>query len=183
MASKQILREVYLEKRLSLTDKEYKVRNKSIVEQVISLIDTNSYHYIHLFLPITAKKEVNTYGIIEHYKAHNQIQIVVPKIEENGLMSHYVYDDQCVIENNKWGIPEPISGNLADLDKIDLVLVPLVIADKLGNRIGYGKGYYDRFLVQVPKAMKVGISLLPLLDEILHVEEIDIVLDKIICSI
>lgn len=177
MASKQVLREIYLSKRLFLSEQEWALRNQSIIKQVISLIEDKNYRYIHTFLPIHQKREIDTYQFISHYKNKEEVQFVIPKTEKGNLMSHYVYDSQCTVEANKWGIPEPIKGDLADISKIDLVLVPLIIADKLGQRIGYGKGYYDRFLTSIPQAKKVGVSLLPLLDEILFVEGNDISLD------
>ena len=63
------------------------------------------------------------------------------------------------------GIPEPEQAIEADFSKVDLVLVPLCAADKMGNRIGYGGGFYDRLLSN-SNTMKVGLSLSPLLDKI-----------------
>ena len=47
---------------------------------------------------------------------------------------------------NNWGIDEPISENTIETNKIDLVLIPLLAVDKNGNRVGYGKGFYDKML-------------------------------------
>ncbi len=177
MASKQILREVYLSKRLLLSEQEFALRNRKITDSVIEYIEKNNYHNIHIFLPIWSKKEIDTKLIIDHFQDHSAVRFIVPKTLSNSELSHYILNENCHIEINKWGIPEPVKGDLADLSKIDLILVPLIIADKKGNRIGYGKGFYDRFL-NIVEARKVGLSILPLLDEILYIEETDIKLDQ-----
>lgn len=181
MASKQILREVYLSKRQFLSDDEYELRNQKIAEHFMSSIDLDHVNTVHIFLSMVAKKEVDTYRIIDLIRNFNsEIDIVVPKTLKNGHLENYLLNDNCVIETNKWGIPEPINGDLADEASIDLVLVPLIISDKHGDRIGYGKGFYDRFLAKIPNAKKIGLSLLPNLDKIEFVEASDIKLDACI---
>ena len=78
------------------------------------------------------------------------------------------------------GIPEPKSGVQVPVKKIDVVITPLLLADRRGNRLGYGKGYYDRFFSGCrPDCLKVGISLLDPVDE-LPAEAHDIRLDRLI---
>ena len=78
----------------------------------------------------------------------------------------------------KWGIPEPIEGESAATEDIDVVLIPLIVFDENGHRIGYGKGYYDRFLESCrPDTLKVGLSILPPIKEIPEVEAHDIPMD------
>uniref|UniRef100_UPI00404AA7D8 5-formyltetrahydrofolate cyclo-ligase n=1 Tax=Fulvivirga sp. TaxID=1931237 RepID=UPI00404AA7D8 len=181
MASKQILREVYLSKRRFLSDDEYEFRNQKIAEHFMSSIDLDHVNTVHVFLSIVAKKEVDTHRIIDLIRKFNsEIDIVVPKTLKTGHLKSYILNDNCIVEENKWGIPEPVDGDLADDGLIDLVLVPLIISDKHGDRIGYGKGFYDRFLETVPKAKKVGLSLLPNLDKIEFIEPTDIKLDACI---
>jgi 5-formyltetrahydrofolate cyclo-ligase len=178
MASKQILREVYLSKRQFLSDEEYERRNHQIKEKFISFIDISEIKVIHTFLPIFSKREVDTLRIIDFVKSlKSKVQFVVPKTLKNGQLKNYILNDNCVIKENKWGIPEPAAGDLADDRSIDLILVPLIISDKYGDRIGYGKGFYDRFLEKVPRAKKVGLSLLPNLDKIDFTEPTDIKMD------
>ena len=71
--------------------------------------------------------------------------IIIPKI--NGFnLKHYIYENNLSIKKNHLGIPEPSNGNHAKINLIEVVFVPLIVSDKFGNRVGYGKGYYDRFL-------------------------------------
>jgi len=72
---------------------------------------------------------------------------------------HFVWDKQTLIEQNSWGIPEPLGGVRVDEQEIDLVFVPLLVFDEMGYRVGYGKGYYDRFLSKCRSDIqKVGLS-------------------------
>ena len=178
MASKQTLREVYLSKRLTLSDIEYQLRCELITERILNLVEENGIDSVHLFLPILKKKEFNSYPLINELKIKG-VTIYIPKVVSNSELEHFILDDQCVIEENSWGIPEPVKGNAIKEFNADLILVPLIIADKKGHRIGYGKGFYDRFLKEV-NSKTVGISLLPLLDEIPFVESNDVPLNRII---
>lgn len=178
MASKQTLREVYLSKRLTLSDIEYHRRNVLITNKVLELIDALQPKSVHLFLSIISKKEFDTQPLIKELKSRN-IKICIPKVIWPSDLEHFLLDDNCIIKENNWGIPEPICGTKLESDNIDLVLVPLIIADKSGHRIGYGKGYYDRFLSN-SNSKKIGISLLPLLDEIPYIENNDVKLDGVI---
>ena len=180
MVSKQVLREIYLAKRLTLSKSEWHIRNEAVIQQLIELIEKRGANRIHTFLPIAKKKEVNTLQLIEYFRSDPKKTFIIPKSEEEGKLSHYLLNRQTVIRNNKWGVPEPLHGEKAAKKDIDYVVVPLVIADKANHRIGYGKGYYDRFLKVIPNAYKVGVSLLPSLDQIPYVEANDVPLNRIV---
>ena len=93
-------------------------------------------------------------------------------------MEHYLFEGKQQLARDKWGIPEPAYGTRIAPNQIDLVLVPLVVVDQLGNRIGYGKGYYDKFLMQCnTHTKKIGLSLLPILAETIDSESTDVRLD------
>ena len=98
------------------------------------------------------------------------LHIVVPKTNfENNSMTHYIYDENTVLVKNAYHIMEPEGGQTAESADIDLVLVPLLAFDERGNRVGYGKGYYDRFLAECrADVIKVGLSFFeagPLIDD------------------
>ena len=181
MVSKQTLREVYLSKRLTLSQQEFELRNELIRKQLFSSISLSDIKCIHIFLSISGKNEIDTQSIIDEIlRIKPSIKFVVPKTLPKGQLAHYYLNENCEIAVNKWGIPEPVSGQEADLSSIDLVLIPLIIFDKQGNRIGYGKGFYDRFLGQMEHVKKIGLSLLPSLDKIDFIETTDIKLDQCI---
>ena len=178
---KATLRKTYLEKRLTLSIKEYDKRNKKLIENLFQLVDFTKIEYLHVFLPIEKFKEVNTWPIIARVKKnYPHIKIVVPKVVGDKLV-HYLFETKDQLKISKWGIEEPSYGTIISPQQIDMVHVPLVVADKKGNRIGYGKGFYDRFLSECkPTAQKIGLSLLPLLDKIDCVESTDVKLDTCI---
>ena len=93
-------------------------------------------------------------------------------------MINYLLTDNTVIKKSAWGIPEPVDGIEIDDRKIDVVFVPLLAFDKQGNRVGYGKGFYDNFLANCkPETLKIGLSFFEAENEILGIYEGDIKLD------
>ena len=85
--------------------------------------------------------------------------------------------DSELIEN-RWGIREPVSGEVLGPEQIDLVIVPLLCFDASGHRVGYGRGMYDRFLAGCrADCLKVGLSYFPPVAAIDDVSETDIGLD------
>jgi 5-formyltetrahydrofolate cyclo-ligase len=73
-------------------------------------------------------------------------------------MTHYLLTDNTIIKKNNWNIPEPENGLQVNESKLEVIFIPLLAFDVQGNRIGYGKGFYDVFLKKCPGAIKVGLS-------------------------
>src|SRR5690606_4053318 len=67
---------------------------------------------------------------------------------KNNTMKLYKYSENTLLEKNLYGIPEPINGEEILPKELDLVIVPLLSVDQKGNRIGYGRGFYDRLLAE-----------------------------------
>lgn len=105
-------------------------------------------------------------------------KVVVPKVYTDHILRHYLLTDSTILQPNKWNIPEPVNGVEVPASKIDVVFVPLLAFDQLGNRVGYGKGFYDRFLRECRDGIiKVGLSLFEAEDFIEDTDENDIPLD------
>lgn len=134
----------------------------------------------HIFLPITSQKEINTWEFIDYLLDKNKY-IIIPKVD-NDFLKHYIYTTDTKVKINKWNIPEPVNAlELKNLNLIDVVFIPLLISDKNGNRIGYGKGFYDKFLAKLPrKTLKIGINYFSSLEDSIEVEPHDIPLDYLI---
>lgn len=99
----------------------------------------------------------------------------------NRTLSHYYFDEGTVIATSKRGIPEPQNGQIATLDRLSVIIVPLMAFDTKGHRVGYGGGYYDRILAEVPTdTLKVGVSLSGGMDTFNFVEAHDRPLDVVI---
>jgi len=175
MVNKKVLREVYLQKRMTLTEDEYARRNLGVRDNFLQSFSPKKLSSAHVFLPIASKKEVNTWPIIEACRKLNpSIKFYTSKTLKSGKLEHYLLEEETRLRVSPWGIPEPDGYDPVQLDEVDIVLMPLIISDKSGNRIGYGMGYYDRFLQQVTTKHRVGLSLSPPLDEISYMEEHDV---------
>jgi len=175
---KNKLRTVYLRKRKFLSQSAFQSKNLKVQKQFNAFFEKMNVQNIHVFLPIEKQYEVNTWPLIEIIKNANKNVIISKSDLTSNHMDHFIYEEINQLKNNKWGIPEPTKGQKVNANQIDMVLVPLIVFDKNGHRIGYGKGYYDRFLEQCKKdCIKVGLSLAPPLDDIPYMETFDIPLD------
>ncbi|WP_231427950.1 5-formyltetrahydrofolate cyclo-ligase [Pedobacter sp. Leaf250] len=173
---KSEIRKQALKNRLTITNDEYQSLNTGLLNQFIAL-DFSSIKTLHIFLPIEEKKEPNTFLLIEWLtEIHPQIKIIVPKADfETALMTNHEYLGVDDLQKNLYNILEPQKGIIHD-GEVDMVLIPLLAFDKHGYRVGYGKGFYDRFLENI-NAQKIGLSLLPAIDKIDDMNEHDIQLD------
>ncbi|GAB2635083.1 5-formyltetrahydrofolate cyclo-ligase [Emticicia sediminis] len=177
---KQHLRKEYLQKRKALTEMEVEGFSRKIHDWFFRSIPVHAYATIHTFLPIKRNNEIDTWLIINTLQKDFATDIVIPKSHEDGSMSHYLLTKDTVFEENKWKIPEPssVGSPQSSVFNIDLVLIPLLCFDKKGYRVGYGKGYYDRFLAECrPDVMKIGLSIFEPVDEISDVDELDVKMD------
>ena len=92
-----------------------------------------------------------------------------------------MFDRKTKLKVNSYGIPEPINGIEIDAEKIDLVFVPLLISDEKKYRVGYGKGFYDRFLAECRIDVKtIGLNFFKPIDCVEDVNEFDIPLNQVI---
>jgi len=159
-----------------LSLKEVQELSSRLLDQFATL-DLSAIKTIHLFIPIAEKKEPDTFLIIGWLKAHYPLmKIIVPKADfDTALMSHYEYPGKEKLIKNLYNILEPEKGTLHTGD-VDMVLVPLLGFDKRGYRVGYGKGFYDRFLEPI-QTIKIGISLFESVDLIEDIHENDVKLD------
>jgi len=149
----------------------------AIANQLISLPIWN-YEFYHVFLPIEEQKEVNTEYILSILAGKDKNIVVSKSNFKTYEMTHYLLTDNTKIKKNKYNIPEPIDGIEINNNKIEVVFVPLLSFDKKGNRVGYGKGFYDRFLAKCnSKTIKIGLSFFEAEELINNVSKNDITLD------
>ena len=171
--TKAELRKTYLEKRLSLGS-DYLDLSKQICNQIISNFDLLTVKVIHTYLPIEKNKEPDTWLIIDKIKKEFPgVRISIPRVR-NKRLENFFFEGIHQLKKNKWEIPEPQVGIPTAIENIDLVLVPLLAFDKSGNRVGYGKGFYDVFLKEcVPTCKKVGLSFFEPVDCIEDIKDFD----------
>ena len=175
------LRKLYLSKRKAVSVEEVAIKSQQITDLFFQNFDLSEVINLHVFLPITKKNEINTWLIIRYLQQNFPlIKIIIPKItEENFELDNYDFVEKNLIEN-KWGILEPSGENQEKIlsEQIDLVIIPLLIFDKNGNRVGYGKGFYDRFLQQCKsQSLNVGLCLEEAIEMIEDINEFDVKMD------
>lgn len=131
----------------------------------------------HLFLTLEDQNEVDTALILTLLQGKDK-EVVFPKIGDAEQLQHFLLTDQTRFQKNALGIPEPVLGIEIEASKIDVVFVPLLAFDDKGHRVGYGKGYYDRFLTTCrPDCIKVGLSFFEKEQDSFIIEPTDIPLD------
>ncbi|MFN3021337.1 5-formyltetrahydrofolate cyclo-ligase [Chryseobacterium sp. TY3] len=154
--TKEVLRKKYLDKRMTLSQDEVFLFSVQIFEMFLKEFSLKRNSKIHCFLPITSKNEVNTKFFFD-YCFKNNIQIFVPKIVGDDLISIEVTPD-TEFSISKWNIKEPKNSVGNTIKEFDFCLTPLLYCDAKGNRVGYGKGFYDRFFSENIVNTKVGLS-------------------------
>lgn len=175
--NKTTLRKKYKELRKQISEEQLEEMSLAIANKVLQL-PIWERTYFHVFLPITEQNEVNTEFIL-HALAGKDKEIIVSKADfETRMMTHFLLTDNTKIKKNEYNIPEPVDGIEVPSHKIDVVFVPLLAYDKKGNRVGYGKGFYDKFLTECkPDLIKIGLSFFEPEEIIADVFEADVQLN------
>jgi 5-formyltetrahydrofolate cyclo-ligase len=160
VALKKQLRKELNETRKALTEEEVKVKSAIMLGHWASHFKVPPI--VHLFQPIVARREPDA-GLFQQYIRlhHPDTRILIPVVDPiTDKLVHVELTQDIVLVNNRWGIPEPVAPFKAVTCKLpDMVLVPLLGFDRQGNRLGYGKGHYDRFLACTrPDCLKVGLA-------------------------
>lgn len=156
--TKKELRKKYKELRNNLSFDEIEDLSLQIANQSLKLPIWNFENY-HIFLTILEHKEVQTDYLLHILNGKDKNVIVSKSDFETRTMNHVLLTDNVIIKKNEWNIPEPQNGFSVADNQIDVVFVPLLAYDVFGNRVGYGKGFYDKFLSQCkPDVVKIGLS-------------------------
>lgn len=176
--TKKELRSIYKEKRMALSQDEVNFLSKKIFEQFILQFNIIENQKVNVFLPIEKFNEINTQIFIDYFFDKN-VRVFVPKIQGENMISVEIFPNS-EFEINKWGIKEPIS-NIDANAELDYVLTPLLYCDKFGNRVGYGKGFYDSFFSSDFKIhKKIGLNYFNPQEDVEDVFESDVALDGLI---
>ncbi|BDD08714.1 5-formyltetrahydrofolate cyclo-ligase [Fulvitalea axinellae] len=170
------LRKHFLNRRKLTDDSVIEKQSLDVRDRFAEEFGKLEFETVHCFLPILKHKEINTWPLIDFF---SEKTVVVSKSDfKTHEMHSFVLEKNTPLEENRWGIPEPVNARPIHEHKIDLVLIPLLTFDKLGYRVGYGKGFYDRFLQRCrPDVLKVGLSLEAPVEKISDTHEHDQKLD------
>jgi len=175
--TKQELRIKYKALRQGLPLEEVEEMSLNIANKLLELDIWNKTYY-HLFLTLEEQKEPHTDFILQILAGKDK-EVVVSKSDfESCRMINYLLTDNTRLIKSKYGIPEPADGIEVPANKIDVAFVPLLAFDTKGHRVGYGKGFYDRFLMECrADVVKIGLSFFEAEEEDIEVNPTDIPLD------
>ncbi len=173
---KKDLRSIYLKKRAHFSSDSLFTESLSISNKALELPIWQYTNY-HIFLSIIEKNEIDTSFILSILQGKDK-NVIIPKITTASSLENYLLTDNTIFKKNSWNVPEPLNGFKVEDTTIDVVFVPLLAFDKKGNRVGYGKGFYDNFLSKCkPNVIKVGLSFFDAEEQITDVYKTDIRLD------
>lgn len=176
--TKNELRTLYKANRMALSKDEVNFLSQKLLENFILQFNAIENQKVNIFLAIEKFNEVNTQIFIDYF-FENKIRVFVPKIQGKKIISVEIFQDS-EFEINSWGIKEPIS-DIASNVELEYVLTPLLYCDKFGNRVGYGKGFYDQFFSEYSKVeKKIGVNFFAPNEIISDVYEKDVQLDVLI---
>lgn len=180
---KRSLRKIYLEKRKSLSSAESAKKSALIATQFFRHFDLSGVRFLHCFVPIEKFGEIDTHLIFERVRREfPRVETLAPRVDfRSGEMESVGFASASEFVRNEFGIDEPSSVETIDAEKIDIVLIPLLCFDRRGFRVGYGRGFYDRFLLKCrPDCLKIGLSFFEPIAEITDAQSFDVKLDACI---
>lgn len=177
--NKNELRAVYRKKRRELSESE-RMRLDDLMLIQFQGVSIPFLEYLFTYWPIEENHEPNTHIFTEFLRFRNpELKVAYPVIDPNSIEMNALFTDlDTPFEKTSFNLFEPQQGELILPNQFDLVLVPLLCADKEGCRVGYGKGYYDKFLTDCrPDCLKVGLSYFEPVERINDKADYDVPLD------
>jgi 5-formyltetrahydrofolate cyclo-ligase len=172
-------RDLYRKKRKELPDIERAKLDDLLLIQ-FQTIDLPDIHYLLTFWPIEENNEPNTHLFNDYLEFKNPgIKYLYPRSDfERMEIDAIEVNADTAFQKNAWNIHEPMDGTVTDAGLIDMVFVPLLVVDNHGYRIGYGKGFYDKYLKACrTDCLKVGFSYFDLIDHIEDSDDFDVPLN------
>ena len=169
-------RRIYAERRNAITPAEKNKQDDLLLIQ-FQKMDLPFLGAVLSFYPIEEKREVNTFILTDYLRFKNPgLTVAYPKTDfATHTIQAVVCGDETEFKKNTYYIPEPVSDDIVLPAELDAVLVPLLLCDRYGNRVGYGKGFYDRFLQQCrADCLKIGLSYFEPVDGIEDANEFDV---------
>ncbi|WP_288374750.1 5-formyltetrahydrofolate cyclo-ligase [uncultured Chryseobacterium sp.] len=176
------LRKKYTQKRKALSRDEAFLLSEKIFDNFVQYFRPEESEKVHVFIPIAARREIDTQIFIDYFLARN-IRVYVPKIVGNKLLNIEIFKD-TLFQTNNWGISEPVSSEDSGESAFDYVITPLLYCDRKGNRVGYGKGFYDGLFQNLSaRTKKIGVNYFNPDEYVDDVWENDIPLDYLVTPV
>ena len=162
-------------KRLSLDEKTFLSYSQSIINQLIQHPSYQESTIIGIY--VSTNNEVNTLSLIE--ETLKTKRVCVPKVYKN-KMDFYEIHSLNDLKEGHFHILEPTTQLLIKPNQIDLMIVPMLAFDSNNHRVGYGKGYYDRYLSCEFNGYKIGLAFSFQQVSYIPIDQFDLPLDEII---
>jgi|SRR5690606_16055598 len=178
--TKAELRKQFLEQRAAMSADEAGAASGRIAERFFEAVDIGGVRHLNTYISIPKFNEIDTSLIYRRvWREFPAITVSAPRVDHTtGEIDNIAFTAETELTPSRWGIPEPATGDVIDAKDIDLVIVPLLCFDRRLHRVGYGKGFYDRFLKRCrPDCTKVGLSYFPPVNDIADVHAGDSALD------
>ena len=167
---KSEIRALFKEKRKGLSFLEINRRSKQITDLILEQFKFKDKQ-ISIFLPIEKQREFDSYSLLQELIIQGAEPVISKSNFEDCSLNLYKYENTSQLEVNAFGIPEPKYGEIVSESLLSIVFVPLLAVDKNGNRVGYGKGFYDKLLAKCsPECFFIGISLF---DEFVEIDDLN----------
>ena len=167
MPTKAELRRTALACRLALDAGEVARRSNQLHEHLFREFPVAEWQWLHLFLALEMRHEPSTWPLVRRVWAEElPVRLAAPVVQPDGVsLRHYALTPAGQLARNRWGIAEPVPDPITAPEvfpaQLDAVLVPLLAVDGSGQRVGYGGGFYDRFLAQCrPGTQLIGLNVL-----------------------
>ncbi len=181
--TKALYRKTYIEQRDQLSASFVENASLTFCSRFFSSEQRSRVKEKTIMVYSSFKKEACTIPLIEKLTASGA-SVVLPGVTGSEIIPYYC-SDQSVMKAGPFGImePDPEKCSACEPSTIDIIIVPGIVFDKKGGRLGFGKGYYDRFLARIgKKALKIGLcyDFQLLKDDLLPTEPHDIPMDMIL---
>jgi len=151
-------------------------RSIPIMEQVEGLPQFREAQTILLYWSM--EDEVQTHDFVNRW--YKEKTLLLPCVDGDDLRLRQYTGPECLKEGEQFGIGEPMGPEFTDLERVQMIIVPGVAFDRMGNRMGRGRGFYDRLLKSTPKAFKVGVAFNFQMVDLVPTEDFDVPMNAVI---
>jgi 5-formyltetrahydrofolate cyclo-ligase len=149
---KSELRKLFLAKQKSLSNFERNEKSRKIADGFFGNFDLKNIRFLHVFLAIEKNKEIETQLIYERlWRDFPEVTTIISRVDfQTMTLENLKFAPDTKLVQNKWHIFEPTEGELIDIEKIDLVLIPLLCFDARGFRVSEPNSETGYRITQIP---------------------------------
>lgn len=151
-------------------------RSAPIMQQVESLPQFKEAQTVLLYWSM--EDEVQTHDFVNRW--YKEKTLLLPCVDGDDLRLRQYTGPECLKEGEQFGIGEPTGPEFTDLERVEMIIVPGVAFDRTGNRMGRGRGFYDRLLKSTPRAFKVGVAFNFQMVDRVPTEDFDVPMDAVL---